>query len=240
MATPMLSSSSICSSRLVRVSVFSVVRAIGFVHRSSSALVTRAELGKFPSLEQASISRREALLAAVVTGFGGSLGTALVLPPKTEALEEVKLTNLGIEDVKKVIEDDFISRNYLVTGDMTLSIYNENCRFKDPTTEVSGAKNYSEAVKVLFDSKGSKVELLNIEVSGPRTIDVKYILTGFLNLPWHPFIAPFEANARYTVGEDGLIESYDEEWSISLLEAFAQMVTPSAFRKDAPKVETSP
>ncbi|KAL3686908.1 hypothetical protein R1sor_013217 [Riccia sorocarpa] len=238
--TASVMTSSLCSPTVFRFTAFNGA----FTQCNSRSLVTRAAVSKFPALclsteisdHEEGISRREALMAAAVTAFGGSLGTGLVLPQRSDASEQAKQTNLSIEDVKKIIEEDFITRDYLVTGDMTFSIYNENCRFNDPTTKVSGVEKYSKAVKSLFDPKGSKTDLVNIEVSGPRSIDVKYILTGFLNLPWHPYIAPYEANARYTLGEDGLIESYDEEWSISLLEAFTQMLTPSSFRKDAPKV----
>ncbi|BBN08435.1 hypothetical protein MPTK1_4g11570 [Marchantia polymorpha subsp. ruderalis] len=179
------------------------------------------------------LTRRETILAGVVTAWAGSAVSSLAFPAGVGAAE-VKQTNLPIEEIKKVIEDDYVSRNYLVTGNMTKSVYKDDCRFHDPTTDVTGLQKYSDALKVLFDPS-SKSELLRIEVSGPRTVDVKWRLSGFLNFPWHPYIKPYTGSSRYTVDEDGLIESYSEEWDISVLEAFAQFLTPSWASKDAPK-----
>ncbi|KAG6556435.1 hypothetical protein Mapa_002378 [Marchantia paleacea] len=193
---------------------------------SSETLVEQGRRGE-------GLTRREAVLAGVVTALAGSAGSSLAFPAGIGATE-VKQTNLPIEDIKKIIEDDYLSRNYLVTGNMTKSVYKDDCRFQDPTTDVTGVQKYGDALKVLFDPS-SKSELLSIEVSGPRTVDVKWRLSGYLNFPWHPHINPYTGSSRYTVDEDGLIESYSEEWDISVLEAFAQFLTPSWASKDAPK-----
>ena len=41
-------------------------------------------------------------------------------------------------------------RQYYVTGNLTRSIYRDDCRFKDPTTDVRGLKRYILAVQNLF------------------------------------------------------------------------------------------
>ena len=54
-----------------------------------------------------------------------------------------------------------------------------NCRFTDPTTVVTGVNKYVAAVKLLFDPELSKQELLSIDVTGPRTIEVNWRLGGY-------------------------------------------------------------
>jgi hypothetical protein len=54
------------------------------------------------------------------------------------------------------------------------------CRFTDPTTVVTGVNKYVAAVKLLFDPELSQQELLSIDVTGPRTIEVNWRLGGYL------------------------------------------------------------
>lgn len=54
-----------------------------------------------------------------------------------------------------------------------------NPRFTDPTTVVTGVNKYVAAVKLLFDPELSQQELLSIDVTGPRTIEVNWRLGGY-------------------------------------------------------------
>ncbi|CAM6115953.1 unnamed protein product [Calypogeia fissa] len=179
-----------------------------------------------------SISRREAVLAGV-TALAG-LGGIDLLFSSTVRATEAKQTNLSIEDVKKVIEADIIERQYPVTGNLTESIYNENCRFQDPTIDIQGVKKYTAALQFLFEPDTSKHEILNIEVTGPRTVQVDWRLRGYMKLPWRPYIPPYEGTTTYTTDESGLIVSHSETWKISPFTAFIQALTPSFLSKDAP------
>ena len=60
-----------------------------------------------------------------------------------------------------------------------------NCRFTDPTTVVTGVNKYVAAVKLLFDPELSQQELLSIDVTGPRTIEVNWRLGGYFTILNH-------------------------------------------------------
>ncbi|KAG0605337.1 hypothetical protein M758_9G050200 [Ceratodon purpureus] len=172
-------------------------------------------------------SRRAAL--AVLAGVSGDFGifTDWNQSYYCNAVTDEKQTNLSVEQVKEIIENDIRKGQYYVTGNLTPSIYNDNCKFTDPTTVVTGVSKYVAAVKLLFDPELSQQELLSIDVTGPRTIEVNWRLGGYLKFPWKPHIMPYEGFTRYTLGDDGLIVSHDETWSISLLTALLELFTPS-------------
>ncbi|KAJ7527259.1 hypothetical protein O6H91_16G045100 [Diphasiastrum complanatum] len=141
--------------------------------------------------------------------------------------DEEKKKNLAIDDIKQIIENDIKIGQYYVTGKLTRNIYNNHCRFIDPTTNVEGLDKYIDAVTQLFDPKASKQQLLSIEVTSPKTIMAHWRLGGFLKFPWRPLIRPYEGTTRYGLDDQGLIISHDETWNISLLTAFLEFLTPS-------------
>lgn len=57
---------------------------------------------------------------------------------------------------------------------------------------VVGVAKYVAAVRLLFDPENSQQELLSIDVTGPKTIEVNWRLGGYLKLPWKPQIKPYE------------------------------------------------
>lgn len=173
----------------------------------------------------AQFSRRDAL--AFLAGVSGDIGFSRAWNQNhyANAFTEGKQTNLSVEQVKEIIENDIRKGQYYVTGNLTPSIYRDNCKFTDPTTVVTGVNKYVAAVRLLFDPDLSQQELLSIDVTGPRTIEVNWRLGGYLKLPWKPHITPYEGSTRYTLGDDGLIESHDETWNISLLTALLELFT---------------
>ncbi|CAI5495737.1 unnamed protein product, partial [Closterium sp. Naga37s-1] len=80
---------------------------------------------------------------------------------------------------------------YFVTGDLTASIYRDDCRFKDPTNDTSGLARYLAAVSILFDPAFSKQELLSIAVTSDKSVTATWRLGGYLKFPWQPRVEPF-------------------------------------------------
>ncbi|KAH9288334.1 hypothetical protein KI387_032451, partial [Taxus chinensis] len=134
------------------------------------------------------VGRRAALqrIALAGTFFGATEICGAGLASQT------KYTNLSIEEIKSIIENDINKGQYYVTGNMTKEIYENNCRFRDPTTDLTGLDKYISAVKFLFDPNSSKQELLSIAVIDPHTIEAKWRLEGYLKFPWNPHIEPYE------------------------------------------------
>ncbi|EKX45546.1 hypothetical protein GUITHDRAFT_71148 [Guillardia theta CCMP2712] len=104
---------------------------------------------------------------------------------------------------------------YYVTGNLTRSIYRDDCRFKDPTTDVRGLKRYILAVQNLFaDPKDSKVTLYSVTPIEDNKILAKWSLQGSLKLPWKPYIEPYDGTTTYWIDNEGLIEFHDETWLV--------------------------
>ncbi|CAM9804997.1 unnamed protein product, partial [Chrysoparadoxa australica] len=118
---------------------------------------------------------------------------------------------------------------YLITGDITESIYRPDCQFTDPTTNVHGVKKYTDAVKVLFDGNSSSLKLLSKpEVSSDgKEVTAQWELSGYLKFPWHPYVKPYTGTTVFTLDEKGLISSHAETWSISALDAALATITPT-------------
>eukprot|EP00250_Pteridium_aquilinum_P014796 c22203_g3_i4 orf=23-598(+) len=100
--------------------------------------------------------------------------------------------HLSIAKIKDIIESDIRNGQYYVTGDLTQAIYEDDCRFVDPTTDIRGVDKYVAAVRLLFDPNSSHHELISIDLIGPSTIQAKWKLEGYLKFPWHPHIEPYE------------------------------------------------
>ncbi|GAQ92069.1 hypothetical protein KFL_009160050 [Klebsormidium nitens] len=143
----------------------------------------------------------------------------------TAATDE-KRTNLSIEEIKDIIERDMLVGQYFVTGDLTRQIYNDNCRFKDPTNDTTGVDKYLQAVALLFDPKLSTLELKSIRVTSPKTVETTWDLQGYLKFPWKPKVGT-SGSTTYTMDDDGLIVLHDEKWTISPFRALLDSFTPT-------------
>jgi hypothetical protein len=101
----------------------------------------------------------------------------------------------------------------------------DDCSFVDPNNAVTGLAKYRKALSFLFDPQQSDV----YDVSGRVTtngIEVDYVATGVLKLPWHPRIAPWSGHITYTLDADGLISSQNDVWNITRVDALRQTLTP--------------
>ncbi|GFR48705.1 hypothetical protein Agub_g10661 [Astrephomene gubernaculifera] len=140
---------------------------------------------------------------------------------------DAKRTGLTTEEVAAILSRDLAEGKYFVTGRLTKEIFADDCRFVDPTNDVRGLSRYLTALGVLFDPRVSKVELLGIRVSGPRSIEADWRLGGYLNLPWNPRVEPFEGHTQYSLNEAGLVSEQRQQWSISAGRALQESFTPS-------------
>ncbi|KAF6258407.1 hypothetical protein COO60DRAFT_1127701 [Scenedesmus sp. NREL 46B-D3] len=131
-----------------------------------------------------------------------------------------------LEDIRQAIERDFSDGQYYVTGNLTSSLYDPNCTFKDPTTNVKGVQKYTAAVAALFDPAVSRADLVSSSVAGPNSISLRWRLEGRLKIGNLP-IKPYTGSTVYTVDEgSGLITRHDEAWDISAVDAFVSTLFP--------------
>ncbi|CAH0364191.1 unnamed protein product [Pelagomonas calceolata] len=113
---------------------------------------------------------------------------------------------------------------YPISGDLTPEIFRDDCRFVDPTNDVTSLAKYRKALTILFDPNESSVTL----VKGPiideakRTISATVRSVGTLQLPWRPKIEPWESYLVWKIDGDGLIEQQSQTWNVTATSALKQ------------------
>ena len=113
---------------------------------------------------------------------------------------------------------------YPVTGDLSPEIFRDDCRFLDPTNDVTSLAKYQKALTILFDPGASSVRLVTAPVADEarRTISATVRSEGVLQLPWRPKIAPWESYLTWRVDGDGLIYEQAQTWNITSGSALRQ------------------
>lgn len=88
-------------------------------------------------------------------------------PGQAAAMAEVKKADVSLDELVKIVTEDFVKRRYLVTGDLTKSVYADDCHFADSNNDFgNGLDSWVRGVKALFVSDRSKLAL-----TGPVSLD---------------------------------------------------------------------
>jgi hypothetical protein len=119
---------------------------------------------------------RNAYLALAASVAGWQLFSAAAcwaLPPQQ------------LQDIQQQIVQDFSERQYYVTGNLTKSLYDINCIFKDPTTNVKGetlpARFASEKVSYII-SLQICCALLPFKYCGQQQVKQSGLLMSYLHM----------------------------------------------------------
>jgi len=140
-----------------------------------------------------------------------------------------KSKGLALGEVAKILQRDIAERKYIITGDLTASIFDDGCRFVDPNNAVNGLAKYRQALSLLFRPELSNVEDVRVAPGiADRTIEADYVAYGVLKLPWKPRILPWRGHIVYTLSDEGLIVSQIDKWNISRWDAIRQTFTPGS------------
>mmetsp|Transcript_14098 Transcript_14098/g.32283 ORF Transcript_14098/g.32283 Transcript_14098/m.32283 type:complete len:226 (+) Transcript_14098:3-680(+) len=213
-----------------------VVVGLGGGHLEGRAARAAASRSQQPCSTSASGSRsrrREVLLGlgvAVVTSTSHPV-TALPLAPLgpiERGDASGKATDLTVDQVKDLIYASLTDGQYFVNPQgLDTAIFADDCRFVDPTNDVTGLSRYLKALSLLFDSSVSQVSDVSLRVSGPAEIKGEYVLSGSLKFPWKPCIPPYRGFVTYTLDrETNLIRKQEQTWSISAEEALKETFSP--------------
>ena len=156
--------------------------------------------------------------------LGESSCDAIPLAPLGKALSYAnKRTDLKAEEVKDVLEKGLRAGKYFINSSgMPTEVFDDDCRFVDPTNDVVGLSRYVKALDLLFVTENSQLDLLEIAVVDSKTIEAKYVLGGYLKFPWKPCVKPYSGVVTYTLGTSGLVEKQEQTWSISGAEALKE------------------
>ena len=136
-----------------------------------------------------------------------------------------KQTNLPISAVADILRKDLGDNKYILTGQLTPSIFSDDCEFTDPNNSVRGLSKYQQALSLLFDPSESSLELKDLRVTDGH-IEADYTASGVLKLPWRPRISGWAGHVVYSLNADGLIASQVDVWNITRVDAIRQTFTP--------------
>ncbi|KAL7435091.1 hypothetical protein ACHAXH_002486 [Discostella pseudostelligera] len=146
-----------------------------------------------------------------VTAASASL---LPIPRRTNAAPD-KLTNLSDNELKQIILSDIVDKSFLVTADITRSVYDEAATFTDEIDEYTMDK-WIKGTKSLFIPSGSRVSLVgDVDVSQAE-VSFRFDEDLMFNIPFKP-VCSLTGNVVLTRdAKSGLITSYREYWDQSV------------------------
>ena len=136
-----------------------------------------------------------------------------------------KQTNLPVSAIADILRKDLGDNKYILTGQLTPSIFSDDCEFTDPNNSVRGLSKYQQALSLLFDPSESSLELKDLRVADGH-IEADYTASGVLKLPWRPKISGWAGHVVYSLNADGLIASQVDVWNITRVDAIRQTFTP--------------
>ena len=137
-----------------------------------------------------------------------------------------KQLRLPATEVAAQLERDLAKNKYILTGQLTPSIFADDCRFVDPNNAVDGLSRYQKALSLLFRPELSELSAVRVSVAGDKRIVADYVAEGVLKLPWRPRIAPWSGHIEWTLNAEGLVASQVDVWNITRLDAIRQTFTP--------------
>jgi hypothetical protein len=167
------------------------------------------------------------------------------LGPATQSFS--KTTGLSLDDLARRLNHDLIEGStgeggYILSGDFSTDIFRDDCLFVDPTNRVASLSQCQKALRLLFDTKQSHIQLverLQVNVDD-RTISGRYRVRGFLKFPWKPFISAYESNIVYKIDDSGLVYECEQSWSKSATTALQESFTPTLFTPPPASTLTRP
>ena len=147
---------------------------------------------------------------AVVTGSATTLvgGPSCVFPAAAAADDE----RLGLSDaqIKEIVKGDLVDRQFLVTANLTPSIYRPTATFTDEIDTYS-MNEWIKGTQKLFKGNKSQVRLVgDVEVS-PEKVEFRFDEDLCFNIPFEPVV---ELTGKVVLERDanGFITSYREFW----------------------------
>lgn len=157
-------------------------------------------------------SRRSFLSATAATASA----TATLLPMRAYASTEKQL-NLSNDDLKKIILSDIVDKSFLVSADITRSVYDESATFTDEI-DVYTMDKWIKGTKSLFIPSGSRVSLVgDVDVSSTE-VSFRFDEDLMFNIPFKPVCALTGKVVLTRDAKTGLITSYREYWDQSVNE----------------------
>lgn len=153
---------------------------------------------------------RRSFLSVTSTAASASL-----LPVQRTFAAPDKRTNISDSELKQIILSDIVENSFLVTAEITRSVYDESAIFTDEI-DVYTMDKWIKGTKALFIPSGSRVSLVgDIEVSKTE-VSFRFDEDLMFNIPFKPVCS---LSGKVVLTRDvnsGLITSYREYWDQSV------------------------
>ena len=141
--------------------------------------------------------------------------SATILPLHGAYASEDKQLNLSNEELKKIITSDMVDKSFLVSADITRSIYDESATFTDEI-DVYTMDKWIKGTKSLFVASGSQVRLVGDVGVSAKEVVFRFDEDLMFNIPFKP-VCSLTGKVVLTRDENtGLITSYREFWDQSV------------------------
>ena len=147
----------------------------------------------------------------ISTAGGGSL--AAVLPFAAHA-EDEKQRRLPAAKLAELVRADIEQNQFLVTGKLTRSLYDESCTFKDEIDTYTLDK-WIKGTGALFVGEKSHVDIVGDVAATEKEVRFRFSEVLAFNIPLTPKV-PLTGTLVLTRGDDGLFTAYNEIWDTNV------------------------
>jgi len=162
-------------------------------------------------LDQSQNSRRSFFMSA--TASAATVATAS-LPSRAHSSGD-KQTNLSDASLRQIILSDIVDKSFLVSADITRSVYDETATFTDEIDAYTMDK-WIKGTKSLFIPSGSRVSLVGDVAVSEAEVSFRFDEDLMFNIPFRP-VCSLSGKVVLTRDETtGLITSYREYWDQSV------------------------
>lgn len=204
---------------------------------SSSAWVTSARKTAFrqsTSLPAEDTKENQALLGGLFASaeWLGRLASPGVKSNEDSYRREVSSGPRSVAAVAELIRAEY-DKIFWATGDMDLSLWQDNCTFSDPFSSFGGPGS-SARFKRNADNLGRFVLDPRLKITSFKveeySVSVGWMFSGVLRLPWRPVLAASGESSHVLNPESLLIERYEERWKSDPLEVVKRLFLPGKQR----------
>ena len=155
---------------------------------------------------------RNAFFQKAAAGVAVLVGPSLLQRPVSAAETSTTPEKLPLTDeqLKQVVKEDLLVRQFLVTGDLTRSIYKPSAEFTD---EIDTYKmdQWMKGTQKLFVGDKSNVRLVgDVDVS-PEKVEFRFDEDLMFRIPFRPVVS-LSGKVVLERDESGYITSYREFW----------------------------
>ena len=121
---------------------------------------------------------------------------------------------LAPNEIAKLVADDIVVRQALITADFSQELYSPNCVFQDEIDKYK-YNDYVTGTKRLFNAKKSHVDLVGDVSVNPSQIEFKFSEDLTFNLPFNPKVH-VSGRVELTRDDSGRIVYSREYWDESV------------------------